>query len=107
MEFDPTMIRIGAMNMILHGIEEPMLKDVDALSEANNGFAEQATLVLANPPFPGSLDKDAVDTSILEMVDSKKTELLFLALMLRGQKKGGRAAVIIPDGVLFGGSKAH
>ncbi|HEY6975570.1 MAG TPA: class I SAM-dependent DNA methyltransferase [Chitinophagaceae bacterium] len=107
MEFDPTMIRIGAMNMILHGIEEPMLKDVDALSEANNGFAEQATLMLANPPFTGSLDKDAVDSSILKMVDSKKTELLFLALMLRGLKKGGRAAVIIPDGVLFGSSKAH
>lgn len=107
MEFDPTMIRIGAMNMILHGIEEPLLRDVDALSEANNSFTEQATLVLANPPFTGSLDKDAVDTSIIKMVDSKKTELLFLALILRGLKKGGRAAVIIPDGVLFGSSKAH
>lgn len=107
MEFDPTMIRIGAMNMILHGIEEPDLRDVDALSEANQIFVEQATLVLANPPFTGSLDKDAVDGSILKMVDSKKTELLFLALILRGLKKGGRAAVIIPDGVLFGSSKAH
>jgi len=107
MEFDATMIRIGAMNMILHGIEEPYLKDVDALSEANNGFNEQATLVLANPPFTGSLDKEAVDISILKTVDSKKTELLFLALMLRGLKKGGRAAVIVPDGVLFGSSKAH
>ena len=106
-EFDATMIRIGAMNMMLHGIEEPSLKDVDALSEANNGFNEQATLVLANPPFTGSLDKEAVDTSILKMVDSKKTELLFLALILRGLKKGGRAAVIVPDGVLFGSSKAH
>ncbi len=107
MEFDATMIRIGAMNMILHGIEEPYLKDVDALSEANNGFNEEATLVLANPPFTGSLDKEAVDASILKTVDSKKTELLFLALMLRGLKKGGRAAVIVPDGVLFGSSKAH
>lgn len=107
MEFDPTMIRIGAMNMILHGIEEPALKDVDALSEANNAFSERATLMLANPPFTGSLDKDAVDSSITKMVDSKKTELLFLALILRGLKKGGRAAVIIPDGVLFGSSKAH
>jgi type I restriction enzyme M protein len=107
MEFDSTMIRIGAMNMILHGIEEPVLKDVDALSEDNNGFAEQATLILANPPFTGSLDKDAVDSSIIKVVDSKKTELLFLALILRGLKKGGRAAVIIPDGVLFGSSKAH
>ncbi|WP_217602365.1 class I SAM-dependent DNA methyltransferase [Chitinophaga sp. GbtcB8] len=107
MEFDPTMIRIGAMNMILHGIEEPDLRDVDALSEANHAFTDQATLMLGNPPFTGSLDKDAVDGSILKMVDSKKTELLFLALILRGLRKGGRAAVIIPDGVLFGSSKAH
>ncbi len=107
MEFDPTMIRIGAMNMILHGIENPQLKDVDALSEANSSFTEQATLILANPPFTGSLDNDAVDASILKTVSSKKTELLFLALILRGLKKGGRAAVIIPDGVLFGSSKAH
>lgn len=107
MEFDPTMIRIGAMNMILHGIEEPVLKDVDALSDANSSFTEQATLVMANPPFTGSLDKDAVDKEILRVVDSKKTELLFLALILKGLKKGGRAAVIIPDGVLFGSSKAH
>jgi type I restriction enzyme M protein len=107
MEFDPTMIRIGAMNMILHGIENPQLKDVDALSEANSSFTEQATLVLANPPFTGSLDNDAVDASILKTVSSKKTELLFLVLILRGLKKGGRAAVIIPDGVLFGSSKAH
>ncbi|MBX2907229.1 MAG: SAM-dependent DNA methyltransferase [Taibaiella sp.] len=107
MEFDPTMIRIGAMNMILHGIEEPVLKDVDALSDANSSFTEQATLIMANPPFTGSLDKDAVDKEILRVVDSKKTELLFLALILKGLKKGGRAAVIIPDGVLFGSSKAH
>ncbi len=107
MEFDPTMIRIGAMNMILHGIEEPVLRDVDALSDANSSFTEKATLVMANPPFTGSLDKDAVDKEILRVVDSKKTELLFLALILKGLKKGGRAAVIIPDGVLFGSSKAH
>lgn len=107
MEFDSTMIRIGAMNMILHGIEEPMLKDVDALSGDNSSFVEQATLMLANPPFTGSLDKDAVDSSIIKVVDSKQTELLFLALILRGLKKGGRAAVIIPQGVLFGSTKAH
>ena len=106
-EFDPTMIRIGAMNMILHGIENPQLKDVDALSEANTGFTEKATLVLANPPFKGSLDREAVDGKILSVVDSKKTELLFLALILKGLKLGGRAAVIIPDGVVFGSSKAH
>lgn len=107
MEFDPTMIRIGAMNMILHGIEEPVLLDVDALSEANTMFDEKATIILANPPFTGSLDKDAVDSKITKIVDSKKTELLFLGLILKGLKKGGRAAVIIPDGVLFGSSKAH
>jgi type I restriction enzyme M protein len=107
MEFDPTMIRIGAMNMILHGIENPNLQDVDSLSEANTAFTEKATLVLANPPFKGSLDRDAVDGKILSVVDSKKTELLFLALILKGLKTGGRAAVIVPDGVLFGSSKAH
>lgn len=107
MEFDPTMIRIGAMNMILHGIENPQLQDVDSLSEANSGFTNKATLALANPPFKGSLDREAVDGKILAVVDSKKTELLFLALILRGLKLGGRAAVIVPDGVLFGSSKAH
>ena len=107
MEFDPTMIRIGGMNLILHGIENPQLIDVDALSEANTSFTGKASLVLANPPFKGSLDKEAVDGKILSVVDSKKTELLFLALILKGLKLGGRAAVIIPDGVLFGTSKAH
>ncbi len=107
MEFDPTMIRIGAMNLILHGIENPQLIDVDALSEANTSFTEKVSLVMANPPFKGSLDKDAVDGKILSVVDSKKTELLFIALILKGLKLGGRAAVIVPDGVLFGSSKAH
>lgn len=106
-EFDPTMIRIGAMNLMLHGIENPQLKDVDALSEANTTFEEKATLILANPPFKGSLDKEAVDPKITQLVDSKKTELLFLGLMLKGLKIGGRAAVIVPDGVLFGSSNAH
>jgi type I restriction enzyme M protein len=107
MEFDPTMIRIGGMNLMLHGIENPQLIDVDALSEANTSFTNKATLVLANPPFKGSLDREAVDGKILSVVDSKKTELLFLALILKGLKLGGRAAVIVPDGVLFGSSKAH
>ncbi len=107
MEFDPTMIRIGAMNLMLHGIENPQLSDIDSLSEANTGFTEKATIVLANPPFKGSLDREAVDTKILNIVDSKKTELLFMALILKGLKLGGRAAVIVPDGVLFGSSNAH
>jgi type I restriction enzyme M protein len=107
MEFDPTMIRIGGMNLMLHGIENPVLLDVDSLSEANTAFTEKASIVLANPPFKGSLDREAVDGKILSVVDSKKTELLFLALILKGLKLGGRAAVIVPDGVLFGSSKAH
>jgi type I restriction enzyme M protein len=107
MEFDPTMIRIGAMNLMLHGIEQPNLIAVDALSEANNSFTEKASIVLANPPFKGSLDREAVDPKLLNIVDSKKTELLFLGLILKGLKLGGRAAVIVPDGVLFGNSNAH
>ena len=107
MEFDATMIRIGAMNLLLHGIEHPKLIDVDALSEANSGFKAQASLILANPPFKGSLDAEAVDSSLSSVVKTTKTELLFLALILRGLKVGGRAAVIVPDGVLFGNSNAH
>lgn len=107
MEFDATMIRIGAMNLLLHGIENPNLIDVDALSEANSDFKGQASLILANPPFKGSLDHDAVDSSLSSIVKTTKTELLFLALILRGLKMGGRAAVIVPDGVLFGSSNAH
>lgn len=107
MEFDPTMLRIGAMNMMLHGIEGVQLKDVDALSQANAGFFEACTLVLANPPFKGSLDEDVIYNELTKTVKTKKTELLFLALMLRGLKPGGRAAVIVPDGVLFGSNKAH
>ncbi|RYF11087.1 MAG: SAM-dependent DNA methyltransferase, partial [Flavobacteriales bacterium] len=107
MEFDATMIRIGAMNLLLHGIEHPKLIDVDALSEANSGFKAQASLILANPPFKGSLDAEAVDSSLSSVVKTTKTELLFLALILRGLKVGGRAAVIVPDGVLFGSSNAH
>jgi type I restriction enzyme M protein len=107
MEFDATMLRIGAMNLLLHGIENAAVKDVDALSEANKDFTEGCTLILANPPFKGSLDEDAVDSSIHKVVKSKKTELLFLALILKGLKVGGRAAVIVPDGVLFGSSNGH
>jgi type I restriction enzyme M protein len=107
MEFDPTMIRIGAMNLMLHGIEQPNLTMVDSLSESNKDFTEKATIILANPPFKGSLDREAVDPKLLNIVDSKKTELLFLGLIIKGLKLGGRAAVIIPDGVLFGNSKAH
>lgn len=106
-EFDSTMLRIGAMNLQLHGIETPRLIGKDSLSESNADIRDEFSLILANPPFKGSLDYDSVDDSILRMVKTKKTELLFLGLMLRMLKVGGRAAVIIPDGVLFGSSKAH
>lgn len=105
-EFDATMLRIGAMNLILHGIENPKLHPMDALSE-KNAFKSEYDLILANPPFKGSLDYDGVEKSLLQSVKTKKTELLFLALMLRLLKTGGRCAVIVPDGVLFGSSKAH
>lgn len=106
-EFDPTMLRIAAMNLQLHGIEQPNLIAKDALSEANSDIHNQYTLILANPPFKGSLDFDGVDDAILSIVHTKKTELLFLGLILRMLSTGGRAAVIVPDGVLFGSSNAH
>jgi len=106
-EFDATMRRIGAMNMLLHGVEKPTLIPEDALSEDNGDIEDQYSLILANPPFKGSLDYDIVDNKILNIVKSKKTELLFLGLMLRMLKPGGRCAVIVPNGVLFGSSKAH
>jgi type I restriction enzyme M protein len=106
-EFDNTMLRIGAMNLQLHGIDHPKLIAKDALSESNADIRDEFSLILANPPFKGSLDYDSVDDSILKTVKTKKTELLFLGLMLRMLKKGGRAAVIVPDGVLFGSSNAH
>jgi type I restriction enzyme M protein len=106
-EFDPTMLRIGAMNLQLHGIETPQLIGKDSLSESNGDIRDAFTLILANPPFKGSLDYDSVESSVLSMVKTKKTELLFIGLMLRMLKTGGRCAVIVPDGVLFGSSKAH
>ena len=106
-EFDQTMLRIGAMNLQLHGIESPKLIAKDALSEANADQREAYSLILANPPFKGSLDYDSIESSLLTTVKTKKTELLFLALILRMLKIGGRCAVIIPDGVLFGASNAH
>ena len=106
-EFDASMLRIGAMNLMLHGIEHPNLIGQDALSKDLGHIQEAYTLFLANPPFKGSIDHDTVDPAILRTVNSKKTELLFLGLMLRMLRTGGRAAVIVPDGVLFGSSKAH
>lgn len=106
-DFDNMMLRIGSMNMLLHGIESPDIRYRDSLAQDHAGEAEAYTLVLANPPFAGSLDYESTAKDLLQIVKTKKTELLFLALFLRLLKPGGRAAVIVPDGVLFGSSRAH
>jgi type I restriction enzyme M protein len=106
-DFDNTMLRIGSMNMLLHGVEQPDIRYRDSLAQDHAGEDEKYTLVLANPPFAGSLDYENTAKDLLQIVKTKKTELLFLALFLRLLKPGGRAAVIVPDGVLFGSSKAH
>lgn len=106
-DFDPTMLRIGSMNMILHGVENPNVVYQDSLAEDHATDAGRYSLILANPPFAGSLDYEACAKDLQQIVKTKKTELLFLALFIRLLKVGGRAAVIVPDGVLFGSSKAH
>src|SRR2546421_10072855 len=106
-DFDNTMLRIGSMNMLLHGVENPDIRYRDSLAQDHAGEEEKYTLVLANPPFAGSLDYENCAKDLLQIVKTKKTELLFLALFLRLLKPGGRAAVIVPDGVLFGSSNAH
>ena len=106
-DFDSTMLRIGSMNMLLHGVEAPDIRYRDSLSEGAGEDEGLYSLVLANPPFAGSLDYESTAQNLLRVVKTKKTELLFLALFLRLLKPGGRAAVIVPDGVLFGSSKAH
>lgn len=103
---DQTMLRIGAMNMMLHGVDNPNINYQDSLSEDNKD-KNLYSLVLANPPFTGSLDYEVVDNSLLTITKTKKTELLFLSLFTRILKSGGRCASIVPDGVLFGSSKAH
>src|SRR5229473_1776816 len=106
-DFDNTMLRIGSMNMLLHGVENPDIRYRDSLAQDHAGDEEANTIVLANPPFAGSLDYENTAKDLLQIVKTKKTELLFLALFLRLLKPGGRAAVIVPDGVLFGSSTAH
>lgn len=105
-DMDRTMLRIGAMNMMTHGIDNPFIEYRDSLSDQNTD-RDKYTLVLANPPFKGSLDAESVSGDLLKVCKTKKTELLFLALFLRVLKIGGRCACIVPDGVLFGSSKAH
>jgi type I restriction enzyme M protein len=111
-DFDATMLRIASMNLMLHGVENPDIHNQDTLSNSfPEKFAKQANggfdVVLANPPFKGSLDEGDVHPSLTQKVKTKKTELLFVALILRMLKNGGRSATIVPDGVLFGSSKAH
>jgi type I restriction enzyme M protein len=106
-DFDTTMLRIGAMNMLLHGVENPDVSYRDSLSEDGAIEENKYTLILANPPFAGSLDYESTSGKLQRVVKTKKTELLFMALFLQLLKPGGRAAVIVPDGVLFGSSKAH
>src|SRR5690242_21486757 len=101
------MLRIGSMNMALHGVEGANISYRDSLAEDHTEDAGRYSLVLANPPFAGSLDYESTAKDLQQIVKTKKTELLFLALFLRLLKPGGRAAVIVPDGVLFGSTKAH
>ncbi|MBS0533261.1 MAG: SAM-dependent DNA methyltransferase [Proteobacteria bacterium] len=106
-DFDGTMLRIGSMNMTLHGVDDPDIRYKDSLSQEHGGDEDKYSLILANPPFAGALDNDQVAKDLLAIVKTKKTELLFMALFLKLLKPGGRAAVIVPDGVLFGSSTAH
>lgn len=106
-DFDGTMLRIGSMNLMLHGIEDPKIEARDSLSEDHRGITEAFTLILANPPFKGSIEKSTIAKDLTQVISTTKTELLFIALFLRLLKLGGRAAVIVPDGVLFGSSNAH
>ncbi len=106
-DFDSTMLRIGSMNMLLHGVENPDIRYKDSLSQTDEDDSEKFSVILANPPFAGSLDYESTAKDLLQTVKTKKTELLFMALFLRLLKTGGRAAVIVPDGVLFGSSNAH
>lgn len=105
-DMDRTMLRIGAMNMMAHGIDNPCIEYKDSLSDQNED-KNKYSLILANPPFKGSLDYDIVSPDLLKICKTKKTELLFVTLFLRMLKIGGRCACIVPDGVLFGSSKAH
>jgi type I restriction enzyme M protein len=106
-DFDNTMLRIGSMNMLLHGVENPDIRYKDSLAQADDDDAEMYSLILANPPFAGSLDYESTAKDLQQIVKTKKTELLFLALFIRLLQVGGRAAIIVPDGVLFGSSNAH
>lgn len=103
---DQSMLRIGAMNMMLHGVEDPYIKYQDSLSGDNNE-RNNYTLIMANPPFTGSVFQEEISKDLLALCKTKKTELLFLTLFTKMLEVGGRCASIVPDGVLFGSSTAH
>ena len=103
---DRTMLRISAMNLMLHSISNPDIDYKDSVSKQNE-ISEKYTMCLANPPFKGTVDAESINDNLKAVTNTKKTELLFLALFLRMLKKGGQCACIVPDGVLFGSSKAH
>lgn len=103
---DQTMLRISAMNLMLHSVTNPDIDYKDSVSKQNN-VSGKYTVCLANPPFKGSIDAESINDNLKAVTNTKKTELLFLALFLRMLQKGGRCACIVPDGVLFGSSKAH
>lgn len=105
-DMDKTMLRISAMNLMLHSITTPTIEYRDSVSKTND-IAEEYDIVLANPPFSGTIDKEGVSDDLKRVCNTTKTELLFIALFLRMLKKGGRCACIVPDGVLFGTTKAH
>ena len=111
-DFDTTMLRVSSMNLLLHGVNGANIHYQDSLNKSvKENYPEQEEdffdVVLANPPFKGSLDETNTNPKVLELVKTKKTELLFVAHILRSLKLGGRSATIVPDGVLFGSSKAH
>ena len=106
-DFDEQMLRIGSMNMMLHGVENPDIRYRDSLAQTDEDDAERFSLVLANPPFAGSLNYEETAKDLLQVTKTRKTELLFLSLFLRLLQPGGHAAVIVPDGVLFGSTRAH
>ena len=106
-DFDATMLRIGSMNLMLHGIEQPIIEARDSLAEDHAGVKDCFTMILANPPFKGSLEQSTIAKDLTQVIKTTKTELLFIPLFLRLLKTGGKGAVIVPDGVLFGSSKAH
>jgi type I restriction enzyme M protein len=105
-ETDPTMLRISAMNLMLHSITRPEVKWQDSISK-NNEIKDRYDLILANPPFTGTVDEENINPALTRMAATKKTELLFVNEFVRMLKVGGRCACIVPDGVVFGTSKAH